>query len=300
MTSLSESCLLSKLTIHTFTRDKTDRQVAKEIDQSKGNKSGGKYTKTLFKGFPEIDAVYSKVQEIYNYHRHNSLPWLDGGTRIVPSESYDSYIEGLNKRKQELEQCFVKLQPNFDSYVQADLVNLGGVAKSNEYPSFDWFKNSFGIDIVLMPVPDARDFRIDVTEDMRLSLDKMLEEAKIKGKQDLYKRIEDVCTRIVEACNKPKGKIYESLLGNVLELSDVIDILNVHKDSELVDLNKELYALGKSTSTFNLRNSMMARQQLAADAGKLISKLRGATHDTQDEATAEAEESHPSAANDVL
>lgn len=273
MTSLSESCILSKLTVHSFNREKVDKAATREIDSAKNNKNGGRYVKRLFKSVPEIDAIYSCQQNAYNYHRTYSLPWRDGGDRIIPHDYYDTYIDNMSKYKQSLESTLEKVRGKYDDLVAVDMERIGQLANAQDYPSFDWFKSCFSLEVTLMPVPDKRDFRVEIGDALKADLDKLVEESKIQGKAELYKKAAEVYDRIITQCEKKDARLHDSMLESAKELSDVMDILNVHKDVDIENLSKDLYEVSQSVTTYQLRTSMNQRAALSTLAKKMLAKI---------------------------
>lgn len=278
--SLKDSALLVKLTRRAFNPKIRDVAATAKVNEMYQSADGADVYKNLFKKSKVISNIRSKSTDQYQFHMRWTLPWLDGGTRLLVSKFYDDYIDGMGRRKADMESLLAAITPEeYDAIVKSDMADLAGLANASDYPTLSDLKSSFGSDIRLFPVPDSNDFRVQVSQQHKDQLDKMVEETGSLARDDLHKRVEKCLGRIVEQCSKENPRIFDSMLESTIELSEVMKILNVHNDTEINSLSEELYKLGVSVNTFQLRTSENARKELASRASKLISSFRGGSTD---------------------
>ena len=288
--SLKDRALLVKFSRKAFGRIVQDKEEARAIDLKYGSKDGTRVQKQLFQKCPGIAPVYSVLGEAYLYHQKYTLPWMKGGVDLLPSTYYDEYIDNLGRSKNDLEDELRKVEPQYDQLVQDDMRRLKGLADNNDYPDFKTFKSKFSISAVLLPFPSSDDFRVSVSEDIKQEFDKFVAESSIQGREVLLDRVEKTVQRIVDQCSKEKTRIHESMLDNAIEMSEVMNILNVHDDEQVSKLSKDLYKLATTAITKDLRDSEGSRKQMVAASEKFLKQLRGEyTTETEDETEAEVQ-----------
>jgi hypothetical protein len=270
MKTLQETALLVKLTRHSFNPSVKDDEVANAVETNMGAALGsGKFYKQLFRENDKIKRLFSKQNDLYAWHIKYTLPWMDGGVRILPAKFYDEYIDTVGKKRTELEQLLSELEPEYATLVTEDQARLGTLARSIDYPSFEVLTSKFGIDVRLFPIPSSSDFRVAVSEDAKRELDSFIEDTKIKAKEDMYQRVKVVLDTIIEQCAKEKPRLHTTLLTNTGNLADVLGILNVHDDDDIKSIAGELSLLANSVSMFNLRTSVNSRNELVQGAKRI-------------------------------
>lgn len=269
-----EKSMLVDLTIHRWTATKHDRSVSAEVEKSHNAHDAGRYNKQL------IDKAHLKLvdelgNELRKYHYHHTLPWTDKGARLLPSTLFFDYREGLNSLKQQRQSAvndFLKIYPDL---VQAARVRLNTMFQPEDYPSVEQLRSAFDVEIEIMPVPDAGDFRVDIAKDAQ---DEVREQimASLKARQeravkDIWVRVRETVGNVVKQCSNPNGRIYDSLMNNVLSLSTVIDGLNITGDVVLEQIGQELREL--HTDPITLRNFMSVRMHVAQQAERILLKV---------------------------
>lgn len=269
-----EKSMLVDLTIHRWTATKHDRTVSAEVERSHNAHDAGRYNKQL------IDKTHLKLvdelgNELRKYHYHHTLPWIDKGARLLPSKLFFDYREGLASLKHQREAAvndFLKIYPDL---VQAARVRLNTMFQPEDYPSVEYLRSAFDVELEIMPVPDAGDFRVDIAKEAQ---DEVREQimASLKARQeravkDIWVRVRETVGNVVKQCSNPNGRIYDSLMNNVLSLSTVIDGLNITGDVVLEQIGQELREL--HTDPITLRNFMSVRMHVAQQAEQILLKV---------------------------
>lgn len=269
-----EKSMLVDLTIHRWTATKHDRSVSAEVEKSHNAHDAGRYNKQL------IDKAHLKLvdelgNELRKYHYHHTLPWTDKGARLLPSTLFFDYREGLNSLKQQRQSAvndFLKIYPDL---VQAARVRLNTMFQPEDYPSVEQLRSAFDVEVEIMPVPDAGDFRVDIAKDaqdeVREQIMASLRARQDKAIKDVWVRVRETVSNVVKQCSNPKGRIYDSLMDNVLALSTVIDGLNITDDIVLEQIGQELRELHVDSNT--LRNFMSVRMHVARQAEQILLKV---------------------------
>jgi hypothetical protein len=268
------NAVLVKFTKHGSALAVKDLNAAAVVDKEYNSKHAGKFMKKLMDDSSKFKAVHSKLNEAYLWHRNVTMPFLDNGMRMLNVEKLDEYMQKMAAYKSDIQRLLLDLKPEWDNEVNLDMQRLGGLANPKDYPDFTEVEYRYKIDVKVLPVPEAQDFRFQVDQEIVNELDRMKNQAKIEGRKEVYERVERVVSAAASNCSKDKPRIHETLLGNMADLADIMKYLNIHEDPEMNVVAEKLAELANSCSTFNLRNDEVVRKQLAKDCDTFISKLR--------------------------
>jgi len=89
---IQNSSMLVDLNIGVWTGRKMDKKVSAEIDASKNTKTqAGNYHKKLLAGTQKLDQIQKLVTAIRTWHYQQTLPWSDGGSRLLPMANFFDY-----------------------------------------------------------------------------------------------------------------------------------------------------------------------------------------------------------------
>jgi hypothetical protein len=276
MSTLSHSAVLVKMTRHMFNVRVRSKEGAKIVDQSTGTFGKAKVYKELFENWAKHQAIQSIHTKAYEYHRTYTSPWADEGPRILPNEILDQYAQKVGEFRSDVEYEKNSItEADYNAAIQEDIANLKGLSNVHDYPTLDTYKSRIGIEVTLLPVPDSGDFRVDVTQDVKDQLDKMVNETATLAKNELFGKVEKFVGTIVTNMSKENPRVFESMLTNVADLADTMEILNIHKDADISTVITDMRKLVNGVSTFQLKNSELKRKELVVKAEQLISKMRG-------------------------
>jgi hypothetical protein len=147
-----------------------------------------------------------------------------------------------------------------------------------DYPDPGTLRDKFSINVEFTPMPDAQDFRIDVSnealDELRTSVTQAVAERQHQAVKACYARIQDVVSKIYERLSVPDAIFKDSLITNAIELCQVLDGLNITDDPGITAICQEIRAkLLMPPST--LRNSMTIRARTASAAQEILQKLHG-------------------------
>jgi hypothetical protein len=125
--SIATSAVLIDLNISVWTARKLDKRVSKEIDINKGTTTNaGNYNKHLLAGSDQLEKIQKLATEIRDWHGRYTLPWSDGGTRLLPMTTFFDYKQRLGEYEQEFTQRvdeFITNYPNIITVMAYKLVN---------------------------------------------------------------------------------------------------------------------------------------------------------------------------------
>lgn len=271
---IQNKSMLVDLTISRWTATKHDKTVSAEVEQAHAAKDAGRYNKRLIDK-AHLATIDTLAGQIRKYHYSRTLPWSDKGQRLLPSKLFMEYRQDIAAFKVQFEkakQDFLALYPQL---VQDARQRLGTMYQPGDYPEVNALQDAFGIELLITPVPDAGDFRVEVDQETQAEIRQQITDAvnarQAKAVKDCYVRAREVLERIAEQCSKQNGRIHDSLMENAQDLVSVLSGLNITDDPNIAQLEKDLGAL--IVSPDRIRNSPSTRKNLADGAADILAKM---------------------------
>lgn len=286
MTNLSNRAMLASLHVRQWTARKLDKRVTAEVNAAHGAAAdAGRYNKSLV----SRDAL-AEIQQIANAargtHYFHTAPWLDDGSRILSAQGHAEYASKMADHRRDFESAVAAFVAGYPDYVNAARARLNGMFRAEDYPTPDMIRDRFAFDIVLSPVPDSADFRVEIGESavaaIRADIEKRAAEALQGAMRDAWQRIADALARMVERLNayepggdgaKAQGVFRDSLVENVRELVAVLPSLNLTGDSKLADVTAKLQAELCGHDAAELRDSEPLRKSTADAAARILADV---------------------------
>ncbi len=274
--SIASSAVLVDLNISVWTARKLDRNVSKEIDNSKNTTiKAGNYNKHILAGSDQLEAISKLASEIREWHSKQTLPWSDTGTRLLPMENFFAYKDQLSAYEAEFKSrvdTFINEYPNI---ITVMAYRLGQLFDRSEYPEASKIANKFNLKYTIMPVPEVNDFRIDVEESIREEMRKEYENAynaRVEtAMSDAWARLHGTLEHMVDRLSGEDKKIFRnSLIENALELTELLTKLNVTKDPKLEEARKALEQSLVGVTPDELRTSVGAREEVLARVTEIM------------------------------
>ena len=271
---LQDKSMLVDLVIRKWTATKHDKAVSSEIEKAHAAHDAGRYNKRL------IDKAHTATIEtlagqIRKYHYTRTLPWTDKGQRLLPSALFLEYRQDITSFKAQYLKARDEFLVLYPQLVTAARNRLGSMYDPQDYPSVDELRSQYNIELEIMPVPNAADFRVavdnEVRDEIREQITNAVQERQAAAVKDCYARMREVVGRISEQCSKEKGKIYDSLMENTEDLVDVLGGLNITGNPTISQLEQDIRGLLTPVDT--IRTSPTARKRVADTASDILNRI---------------------------
>lgn len=275
--SLTSKAMLAQLTIRRWLGQKFDREATQDLESAKNARGAGRYNKQL------IDKVHLKkissiASEVRAYHYKVTLPWGDNGDRLLPSKLFLEYSQKIRSFKADYEtavQEFVQAYPTIINSTEQH-TRLGLLFNPEDYPPQNQLVELFSIDLNFIPVPDAKDFRVDLgaeqIEKIRKEITALSNTRQEQAQEELKTRMKEVVSKIHERLSDPKAIFRDSLIENAETLCSLIPSLNITDDPTLNSLVKIIEdKLIHPPQT--IRDNLTLRKEVADEAKKLLKLL---------------------------
>lgn len=243
-TKLSDKVVLVKLTMRRAALTKRDNYLTDKVQRQEGDASLTVLTKLFRNRDSVINQILSKYNEIYAYHKKQTLPYVDAGPRLLPNEMYFDYTQEMRKRIADVDNLLDIYMPMYDQLVQDDVMyrnagHMAGRANASEYPTAEQFRNATSVEMRFQPMPDARHFLFDLSEEDEASFKRAEDEALAAANADMVGRMLKPLAALVTKLSEYQGakgeRFHNSLIDNVIDGCDTALKLAINPSQELRD-----------------------------------------------------------------
>jgi hypothetical protein len=285
-TKLSDKAVLVKLTLRRAALTKKDQYLSQKIQQQEGDASLSVLTKLFKSKDNAIAQIMTKYGEVYAYHKQHTLPYIDAGPRILPNDMYFEYTQEMKKRIADVDSLLDTYMPLYDRLVYDDVMyrnsgSAAGRANTNEYPTDEQFRQSMSIDLRFQPMPDARHFLFDLSEEDVASFERAEAEAAQAANADMVARMlkpmQSLAKRLSEYQGAKNERFHNSLIENVIEGCDTALKLAINPTQEFINEVNATKDIAKAllNSVEVVKGSANARAKARSDLDQIANKLAG-------------------------
>lgn len=277
---LSRSCVLVTLTFRQWTGRKKDKSVTDQVikDNNAQSKKAGSFNKYLLADCKELEAIGKFVSASRKRHLELTLPWQDGGARLLPVAQLTTY----QKWADEIEQEFTNLVKNFltkyNILVGGAAFAIGDMFDRDEYPDVDELKYKFSMELVYDPVPLQGDFRVDIDTETKNDLVAQ-HEIKVRDRiaeatQDMFARTKVLLERMVDRLSVgddgKKNTFRDSMLESAQELVEQLKTLNPTGNPDIEAIRQRLDSAINGIDSDMLRKVDVVREGTRARLSELL------------------------------
>jgi hypothetical protein len=281
---LSEKALLVRLSVKYPSFSKTDKGVSLEVaDQKNANQRAVKVIKTLIDTtHPAYKAVKTARGALYNVFAAETAPWSEDGWYIIKAKGYDRFTEVMREKTDAFDIAVTDFLKVYPELVDQAPHRLGDLFDADIFPSVEACAELFHSDVEVRPVPEAGDFRVAMSaEDKQKIVTQMQrknDERVTQVTSECFDRAYSAISNMVERLeafdpDKKGAKLYDSLVGNVRDIADLLPSLNVGDDPRLEQLAKEIGLRLTETDASTLKKDEGKRQEVADNARQIMNQI---------------------------
>jgi len=255
-TQLNAKAMAVKLTIRRTNLSRRDAFAEKFLQGELGDEAFI-VNKQLFRDKAnEVNKLMSAVSEIYTYHRRFTLPYIDKGPRILPNNSYMDYAAAMRQRIGAVDTMLNWMMPLYDTLVQQDIAFRTAQDQhktkpasykppdASDYPTAEQFKSSLSFDLRFSPLPDAKHFLFDISEEDMATFHAATDQAAALARSDAVGRMLVPLQHLAAKLNNPIGSkdsiFRDSAVENIIEGIDEAKKLMLDDSPEMVKAIAEL------------------------------------------------------------
>lgn len=275
--NLKDRAVLVKFTDRCWVGGTIDRPASEQVEDANNAKHGtGHYWKRLV---PKA-AIKERVNigaDARGFHDNHTLPWLGGGVRILPAANFSEYMAGMRRRQTAAELAVKKFIAEYDQWVEEAKRTQGKLFDPADYPTKEQLKSKFGFEIDVIPLPNMRDWRVDISQEqadeVRRQAEARFADVQTEGITTLLKRLEDSIKHVHDRLSDPKNTFRDTLVSNLKGMVDLVGRLNYTGDHRIDDLCRQTAATFADLTPQTLRSDPAARAKAANDASSILSKM---------------------------
>ncbi len=278
-TDITEKAMLVSLSISQWSARKHDKHVSREVNAQYGsNQDAGRFNKALAtkEALKDIQAAVSAARA---FHLEQTLPWGENGERLLPSRNYSDYSQQVRGFKEDFEQAVEKFITNYPEVIFEARSILGGLFNREDYPEPSEVRDKFAFRTVIGPIPQAQDFRVSLAADEVSAIQEEIEQRLVQSNAaataDLWKRLYEVVGHMVERLSDPDAIFRDSLIGNMVRLTELLPKLNLYDDPQLEAMRRRIETGLCSYAPGDLRKDKQARKQAASEASDVLAAMSG-------------------------
>lgn len=276
---ITEKAMLVALHISQWGARKHDKNVSRQVSTQYGSKAdAGRFNKILASK-EALKEIQTAIGNARTFHLEQTLPWGERGERLLPSKNYSDYSQKMRGFKDEFDQavdCFIGEYP---SVIFEARSSLGGLFSREDYPEASDIRSKFEFRTVITPVPVSDDFRVSLAADevaiIQQEIEQRLTRSSAAATSDLWRRLYEVVARMVERLSDPEAVFRDSLVGNVIKLTELLPKLNVHDDPQLEAMRRHIESSLCPYSPDELRKNKSARRVAASRAKTVLDSMAG-------------------------
>lgn len=280
MKSIHNIAMLINLNIAYWTANASDDQVIEDVARrTKSEIDQHQYKKILVKpeAINEVKAVRSRARA---YHFAKTMPWVDGGTRILPSVFYKEYSEKMHEFRSEYEAAVAKFCRQYSALKGEARKRLGSVFKDEDYPSEAAIRSKFSWDMKPFSIPMSSDWRVEglsakENSDIKKQIDDAVGAALENAAKDLVGRLMKVVKNLSTTMKEAKPTFRDSIIGNIKEMIEQVREMNVVGNTKVEAIVKEVEATLSKVNPEELREDKKKRKAVADDADAILKKMAG-------------------------
>ncbi len=281
--SLANTALLVKLTVTMWSANAKDKKAGKEVmaNHNVKNTRGARVYKSLL---PD-SRLHSEIESLVGEARRTSaaltLPWDDGGARIINVQALQEYVSTMSDFQRKFDNAVNALLLELQNEITKAAFTMGSLFDVNDYPTESEVRQKYSFKWDISPLPTTADFRVDMPREMA----ELVKQSYIQAgqsrvevaMQDAWQRLHDKLQHLMDRLSSDddgERKVFRGgLLESAHELVDTLQHLNVTGDVRLEQARLALKnALGGLT-TEQVKQSTVARLGVAEDVKKVIDQF---------------------------
>jgi hypothetical protein len=275
---ITQKAMLAAVHISIWTATKHDRKVSRDVaDRHGAAERAGRYNKQLLMGAEKLEELRTLAGQIRQHFYKITLPWSDEGFRLLPAH----FLFDLTARMREFEGSFAggvdQFLAVYPNYIREARAELGSLFVESDYPSAGELREKFSVKLEILPVPSGDDFRVTLSaeEQTRIAreIDANVRQSLTRGTEDLWKRLRDVVSHLVDRLSEPETRFHASLVTNISDLVSLLPRLNVNHDPDLDTFAEQIRNSLCNFTAQELKKNDNLRNTTAVQAAGIVAQM---------------------------
>ena len=275
---ITHKAMLAAVHISIWTATKHDRKVSRDVANQHGaQERAGRYNKQLLMGAARLEDLRTLAGQIRQHFYKVTLPWSDEGLRLLPSHFLFDLTARMREFKSDFSAGVDQFLEVYPSYIREARAELGSLFREEDYPSVDKLREKFNVNLEILPISTGDDFRVTMSaeEQARIAreIDANVRQRLTKGTDDLWKRLRDVVSHMVDRLNEPESRFHATLITNIHDLVSLLPQLNVNQDPDLERFAMQIRDRLCSYTAQDLKKDDSLRTFTAVEAAGIVAEM---------------------------
>ena len=275
--AITDKALIVRLAVSQWTSRVFDKKLTDETAAANAIESGRVRAMKALVAKEAISKITAAASAIRLYTYKMSLPWDDGGGRLLPADLVLTYRKEYREMKDRFDSAVAEFIDGYPAYVDDARRALNGAFNERQYPTVERLKSKYKVTVVMEPLPLSSDFRVDINSAELSAIKKELETASKEREanlvNDLYERLYKVVKHAADTLSDPEKTFRDSLVENIIELTNFLPALNVTGNKHFEALRKGIVKELASAEPDTLRKDPETRKNVAESADALMAKM---------------------------
>ena len=280
--NIASAAMLVDIGISQWAARKKDKRASAAVISDNNAETGvASVHKDLLAGCVELTAVHKMTSAIRVYHQAHTLPW--GMNNLLPTKWYFDYHKDMTAMFAQWETKVDEFVAAYEWQVAQQTVladKLGDMFDPSEYPAADTIRCKFHYRFGYMPVP-TNDWRIQIGEEGTSQLTEQfgtyVQDNVHTMFQSVWKRLYAYLKRASERLDyvdaDDKKKFHDTLVSNVTDMFEVLDVCNVTGDSQMAAMKFKLEDAFYCVTPDALRDDADVRKETKRKVDDIIASL---------------------------
>ena len=275
--SLCERAMLVTLKVSMWTGRKKNKKVTSEVCSMNGASYDAGSWITYVIPPKALENILSKNQRCRSMFHSLTLPWGDGGVRILASALYLDYRGKMKLCIEEYQEVVEEFLVDFPRLTAEAQARLGKLAYDIRIPSVDEIRDKFAIRLGMSPIAESNDFRVQMDvedlEEVKSQAEETLQNALDNTIKHLWTQFGEMIGKIADTMGKPDKIFRDSIIGNLKTFTELMPKLNLSDNPDLEAIRIEAVQKLSDLDPEDLRAIKSKRQRAAKDAADLLAKI---------------------------
>lgn len=281
--SINNCAVLAHLNISTWGTERVDKSQSERINIiNKADPKAAKCMKNLMVGTDITKQITDYAARIRLWHSETSMPWENSGARLLPTSLYMSWSDELDLRKKEFERMVNNLIPQYLNLQQQAKYALGDMWNPNDYPSEHEVARKYKWEHFVTEVPSSGHFCVDVTTDtlnqMQKTCDDHVQRAIADAMHKPWKKLHSLLTtmssKLRTDSESGKKRFHKTFISNALDLSELLQHMNVTNDPQLTKASRQLRQLLIGADLDVIKESKEVRKDMKEQVDNMIDQFQ--------------------------
>jgi|GEM_PF-2280681 hypothetical protein len=244
-------------------------------------KNKGK-TKSSIVKFDGLETLRSFQSSYKNALEHYARFPFATGAKLLPAALAEPFFKTKEQYEKQLPEVWKKwAYDEYPSLASNAPSRMGAFYSGEDFPTLDACFEAFQCEVTVIPLASADQWqRIALlAPDLASAQQKLTDEAYGKGMKEahekLWAQVMEPIQHAVDTLSKDKTKIYDSLVGNIISIVDLVPAYNnVFKDSKLTELAEQAKKAFSEIKPDDLRASQEAKAAMLESAKNIVNTFK--------------------------